>query len=56
MLDETAAEVLQLVDGTRTVPHIVDALAARYGGPREQIEEDVQAMLRDLAEKGAIRL
>lgn len=56
MLDETAAQVLQLVDGTRTVPSIIDALAAQYNAPRDEIADDVRAMLRDLADKGAIQL
>ncbi len=55
-LDEVAAEVLKLVDGIRSVPGIVDMLAARFAAPREAIAADVEAMLRDLADKGAIRL
>jgi len=38
------------------VPAIVDELAAKYDAPRDVIAADVQAMLQDLAEKGAIRL
>ncbi len=56
LLDEPAVEVLKLVDGARSVPAIVDSLAARYDAPRELIAADVQAMLQDLVEKGAIRL
>ena len=56
LLDEPAVEVLKLVDGTRSVPDIVDALAARFDAPREAIAADVEAMLRDLVDKGAIRL
>ena len=56
LLDEPAVEVLKLVDGARTVPAIVDALAARYDAPRSAIEVDVAAMLQDLDDKGAIRL
>ena len=55
-LDEVAVEVLKLVDGIRSVPGIVDILAARFAAPREAIAVDVEAMLRDLADKGAIRL
>ncbi|MBV9777174.1 MAG: pyrroloquinoline quinone biosynthesis peptide chaperone PqqD [Acetobacteraceae bacterium] len=54
--DETAVEVLKLVDGQRSLDDIADALAARFDAPRETIAVDVAAMLRDLAEKGAIRL
>ena len=56
LLDEPAVEVLKLVDGVRSVPDIVDALAARFDAPRAAIAADVEAMLRDLADKGAIRL
>ena len=56
LLDEPAVEVLKLVDGARSVPDIVDMLAARFDAPREAIAADVEAMLRDLADKGAIRL
>ncbi len=56
LLDEQAVEVLKLVDGARTLPEIVDTLAARYAAPRDAIAADVEAMLRDLADKGAIRL
>jgi len=56
MLDDPAVEVLKLVDGARTVPAIVDELTAKYDAPRDVIAADVQAMLQDLAEKGAIRL
>ncbi len=56
LLDEPAVEVLKLVDGVRSVTDIIDALAARFDAPREAIAVDVEAMLRDLADKGAIRL
>ena len=56
MLDEPAVEILKLVDGARTIPAIVDELATKYDAPRELIAADVQAMLQDLVEKGAIRL
>ena len=56
LLDEPAVEVLKLVDGARTVPAIVDELAGKYDAPRDLIAADVQAMLQDLVEKGAIRL
>ena len=56
LLDETGLEVLKLVDGVRSVPEIIDTLAERFAAPREVIAVDVEAMLRDLADKGAIRL
>ena len=54
--DEQAVEVLKLVDGSRSLSAIVDALAERYQADRELIAQDVVAMLQDLATKGAIRL
>ena len=56
MLDGPAVEVLKLVDGARTVPEIVDELAVKFAAPREVIARDVDAMLRDMSDKGAIRL
>ena len=52
--DDTALEVLKLVDGARSVREIADALAARFDAPREVIEADVVEMLRDLAERGVV--
>lgn len=54
--DEQAVEILKLVDGVRSLGQIVDDLAARFNAAREVIGGDVADMLRDLAEKGAIRL
>ena len=56
LLDEPAVEVLKLVDGARSVPEIVDVLAEKFDAPRETIAADTEAMLSDLATKGAIRL
>lgn len=50
--DDTAVEILQLCDGERSVGDIVDALAAKYVAPREEIGADVIAMLQDLANSG----
>ncbi|OYU90205.1 MAG: pyrroloquinoline quinone biosynthesis peptide chaperone PqqD [Bradyrhizobiaceae bacterium PARB1] len=50
--DEIAVEILQLCDGQRSVADIVDLLAAKYNAPREDIGNDVIAMLQDLADKG----
>jgi pyrroloquinoline quinone biosynthesis protein D len=44
-------EVLQLCDG-RSVGDMVDHLATKYAAPREDIGNDVVAMLQDLADKG----
>jgi len=50
-LDETAATVLELVDGTRSIASIVDELAARFDADRTVIEADVIEMLADLVGK-----
>lgn len=52
--DETALEVLRLVDGARDIEAIVDALAARFDAPRDVIAEDVRPMIEDLVAKGAL--
>ncbi|MCZ8149144.1 MAG: pyrroloquinoline quinone biosynthesis peptide chaperone PqqD [Roseomonas sp.] len=54
VLDETALEVLRLVDGVRDVEAIMDALAARFEAAREEIAGDVRPMLDDLVAKGAL--
>jgi pyrroloquinoline quinone biosynthesis protein D len=52
--DETALEVLRLVDGARSVGAIADDLATRFAAPRAEILGDVAEMLADLAEKGVV--
>ncbi|HVJ54087.1 MAG TPA: pyrroloquinoline quinone biosynthesis peptide chaperone PqqD [Aliidongia sp.] len=54
--DEPAVEILKLVDGQRSMGAIIDDLAARFAAPRDLIATDVAAMLRDLADKGALTL
>jgi pyrroloquinoline quinone biosynthesis protein D len=52
--DETALEVLRLVDGARDADAIVDALATKFDAPRDVIATDVRAMLDDLLARGAL--
>jgi len=52
--DETALEVLRLVDGARSLDAIVDDLAARFAAPRAEIAADVAALLEDLAARGVV--
>jgi pyrroloquinoline quinone biosynthesis protein D len=52
--DEQAVEILKLVDGKATVDGIVEALAAKFNAPREEIAGDVTEMLQDLAVKGCL--
>ena len=53
--DETAVEILKLVDGNRSIGLIADDLAARYDAPRDLIIKDVLVTLGDLAAKGAVQ-
>ncbi len=50
-LDETAATVLELVDGRRSIEQIVDELAARFDADRAVIETDILEMLTELVGK-----
>jgi pyrroloquinoline quinone biosynthesis protein D len=54
--DETAVEVLKLLDGRRSLGDIVADLAARFDAPPEVITRDVTALLQDLSARGAVRL
>jgi pyrroloquinoline quinone biosynthesis protein D len=54
--DEIAVEILQRCDGVATVDSIADALAAKYGAPREEVARDVAEMLQDLANKGIVAI
>jgi len=54
--DETALEVLQLVDGARDLDTIIDALVAKFEAPRDVIAADVQAMVEDLTNRGALQV
>jgi len=53
--DEQAVEILQLMDGERSVDTIIDELARRYEAPRDVIASDVVKMLQDLVDKKVLR-
>ena len=53
--DETAVEVLRLVDGGRDVDAIIDHLATRFDAPRDEIAGDVIPLLQDLVDKKVLR-
>ena len=55
MPDEQAVEILRLVDGTRTVDGIIDALATQFDAPRAEIAADVTAMLQGLLDKRVLQ-
>lgn len=52
--DETALEILRLVDGTRSETAIVNDLVQRFDAPFEVIANDVRAMLEDLVARGVL--
>jgi pyrroloquinoline quinone biosynthesis protein D len=51
-LNPTAAEVLGLCDGERTVDDIAGALSERYGGA--DVRDDVGDLLDAMAQKGLV--
>ena len=54
-LDNTAAEIMKLVDGIVTIDKIVDNLHRKFDqATRDQISKDVLSMLQSLADKGFI--
>jgi pyrroloquinoline quinone biosynthesis protein E len=54
-LSETAAAVVALCDGSRTVEAIVDALASRYGGAdRARIHADAVTLIGELRSRGLL--
>jgi pyrroloquinoline quinone biosynthesis protein D len=53
--DEQAVEILQLIDGERTIDGIIDELVRRYEAPRDVIAGDVIKMLQDLVDKKVLR-
>jgi pyrroloquinoline quinone biosynthesis protein D len=51
-LNATAAEVLELCDGERSIDDIVGALAARYD--RDDMADDVRELVDAMAQKGLV--
>jgi pyrroloquinoline quinone biosynthesis protein D len=51
-LNATAAQVLELCDGERSLDEIVDTLAARYKGA--DVGNDVRGLVDAMAEKGLV--
>jgi pyrroloquinoline quinone biosynthesis protein D len=51
-LNETAAQVLELCDGERSVDDIAAALSERYGGA--DVADDVRELLGGMAQKGLV--
>ena len=51
----TAAATWRLIDGTRDLTALVDALAAKFGGDRSEIATDVDEFLAQLKGLGLVR-
>jgi coenzyme PQQ biosynthesis protein PqqD len=51
-LNATAAEVLELCDGNRSLDDIVGALAERYNGA--ELGDDVRGLVQAMEEKGLV--
>ena len=51
-LNPTAAEVLELCDGERSLEEIAGALSARYSGA--DVTDDVRGLLEGLGERGLV--
>lgn len=54
--DTVAAEILKRCTGESTFTEIVDDLAKSFNAPRDRIETDAAAMLRQLADKKLLEL
>jgi len=54
--DEIALEILQRVDGARSVEAIAQELAAAFEADRDEIVADVLALLRGLADQRMVDL
>jgi coenzyme PQQ biosynthesis protein PqqD len=52
LLNDTAAEILALCDGTRTISDIATTLGERYGS---DVLDDVQSYLSQLADRELVR-
>jgi pyrroloquinoline quinone biosynthesis protein D len=51
-LNPTAAEVLELCDGERSLDDIVGALSTRYGGA--EVRDDVLELVNGMAQRGLV--
>lgn len=51
VLNASAAAIVKLCDGTRSVDEIAEALAAASGAPLERVAGDVRTLVARLAEK-----
>jgi len=56
MLDETALEILQRLDGQKTINDLVNELVTAYDADRGEILADVTELLNGLLEKRVLAL
>ncbi|MFT9332266.1 MAG: pyrroloquinoline quinone biosynthesis peptide chaperone PqqD [Acetobacter persici] len=56
LADAVAAEILQLVNGKRSLGQIIDQLTEKFSAPRDVITQDVMSMTQDLADKQVLLL
>jgi pyrroloquinoline quinone biosynthesis protein D len=54
--DDIAIEILKRCDGRTSVASMVDELCQIFSAGPDQVADDVQAMLQDLAERGMVQL
>jgi len=54
VLNESAAAIVELCDGTRSEVEIVEALAAKTDTPRERVAADVRELVARLSDKGLV--
>ena len=47
-VDEVAARIWELCDGTRTLRDVADAIVAEYDAPAEAVEDDVDKFVAEL--------
>lgn len=53
-LNDVGSRVWELADGQRTITAIVDTLVSEYDAAPDQIREDVDNLLADLASEGLL--
>jgi hypothetical protein len=55
LLNGTAADIWQLVDGSRTLSTVARTISRRYGLPYQSALEDVEAFVGELKHAGLLR-
>lgn len=54
--DPSAAEILQLIDGKRTLGTVTDKLLQKFSATRDVLVHDVLHMTRELADKQVLQV